>query len=58
MGADVGENTGESDEDGLGPMVVKTVKTTEGAMLLRYFRWEDSEEIWVCLLHSLYLVKG
>ena len=31
MGADVGKNTGESEEDGLGPMVVEIA---EGAMLL------------------------
>jgi hypothetical protein len=34
VGADVGKNTGESDEDGLGPMVVETVETAEGPMLL------------------------
>ncbi len=34
MGADVGKNTGESEEDGLGPMVVETVEIAEGAMLL------------------------
>ncbi len=34
MGADVRKNTGELEEDGLGPMVVETVEIAEGAMLL------------------------
>ncbi len=34
MGADGSKNTGESVEDGLGLMVVETVETAEGAMLL------------------------